>query len=137
MGKITIKSFGRPDERRPFTGKGFMDVVKLGDGVVGRAVFEPGWRWSTHVKPIAGTQSCDTSHLGYVISGRMHVEMDDGEQAEIGPGDCVMISPGHDAWVTGNEPCVMVDFGSLEQYARPRGARPTYAEEPAAPGPQI
>ena len=100
--------------------KGQIELVKLGDAVVGRATFAPGWRWSEHVKPIAGTESCQAAHLGYVLSGRQMVVMDDGTELELGPGDVIAIPPGHDAWVLGDEPCVTLDFGGLEQFARAR-----------------
>jgi hypothetical protein len=87
---------------------------------VGRGVFEPGWRWSQHVKPIAGTDSCQTAHLGYVVSGRMHIVMDDGGESECGPGDAVHIAPGHDAWIVGDEACVFIDFGQIQNYAKPQ-----------------
>ena len=119
MAGLEAKSFSSPDETRPFAGKGKIDIVKLGDLPVGKGVFEPGWRWSVNVKPIAGTESCQALHVGYMISGRMRVVMDDGTEAEAGPGDAVHIEPGHDAWVVGDEPCVMVDFGaSVGQYAK-------------------
>lgn len=123
---IHIKKFSSPDERRPFVDRGHADVLSFAQGTIGRAVFEPGWRWSEHVKPIAGTQSCEASHAVYVISGRMHIRMDDGQEAEVGPGDMVFVSPGHDAWTLGDEPCVMIDFAGMEQYAKPREeARPS------------
>ena len=106
-----------PDEVRSFE-NGRMDVVTLGDVVVGRAVFEPGWRWSEHVKPVAGTDSCQVPHVGYVVSGRLVVRMDDGSEQEIGPGDAVTIPPGHDAWTVGDEACTMLDFSGAEQYAK-------------------
>jgi hypothetical protein len=83
-----------------------------------RSVYEPGWRWSEHVKPIVGTDSCQATHVGYVLSGRMHIVMDDGAEAEIGPGEFVRIQPGHDAWTLGDEACVIVDFGQIEGYAK-------------------
>jgi quercetin dioxygenase-like cupin family protein len=129
MGKITIKSFGHPDEKRPFA-KGFLEVLNVGQGVIGRGVFEPGWRWSTHVKPIAGTRSCQSSHFGYVISGRMHVVSDEGQEAEMGPGDLVSIGPGHDAWTVGDEACVMVDFSGFAEYAKPHAAKPEQEQAP-------
>ena len=118
MAAVEVKSFDSPDETRPFEGKGKADVVQLAGRTVGKAVFEPGWRWSNNVKPIAGTDTCQVSHLGYVLSGRMAVRMDDGSEGEIGPGDVVAIPPGHDAWVVGNEPCVLVDFGEFGEYAK-------------------
>jgi hypothetical protein len=118
MAGVQVKSFDSPDETRPFEGKGHADVVELGGKAVGRAVFEPGWRWSENVKPIAKTDSCQAHHLGYCLSGRMRVFMGDGSEAEIGPGDAFEIPPGHDAEVIGDEPCVNVDFGGFGDYAK-------------------
>jgi quercetin dioxygenase-like cupin family protein len=115
---LEAKSLDSPDETRPFVDKGKTDVVKLGGVTVGRGVFEPGWRWSEHVKPIAGTDSCEAPHTGYVVSGRMRVVMDDGAEAEVGPGDAFVIAPGHDAWTVGDEACVLVDFSGMEHYAK-------------------
>lgn len=103
------KNLSSPDETRSFE-NGKMEVVSLGNVTVGRAVFEPGWRWSENVKPIAGTESCQVPYAGYCISGRMKVIMDDGSELEIGPEDAAVIPPGHDAWIVGNEPCVWVEF---------------------------
>jgi quercetin dioxygenase-like cupin family protein len=119
MAGLEARNLDSPDETRPFVAKGKMDVVKLGDVIVGRGVFEPGWRWSEHVKPIAKTDSCQGTHAGYVLSGRMKIVMDDGSEQEVGPGDGVFIAPGHDAWTVGDEPCVMVDLGpTVAQYAK-------------------
>ena len=107
-----------PHERRPFKQHGHMDVVTLGDFTLGRGVFEPGWRWSNDVKPIAGTDSCRTRHTGICVSGQMTVRMDDGTEAECGPGEVVAIPPGHDAEVVGDEPCVFIDFGEFGEYAK-------------------
>lgn len=114
---IQGKNLASPEETREFD-KGKMDVVTLDSVTVGRAVFEPGWKWSECVKPIAGTESCQVPHVGYVLSGRMHVRMDDGSEIEIGPDDAVVIPPGHDAWVLGDESCVMLDFSGADQYAK-------------------
>lgn len=111
------KNLSSPDETRSFD-NGKMEVVSLGNVTVGRAVFEPGWRWSENVKPIAGTESCQVPHAGYCISGRMKVVMDDGSELEIGPEDAAVIPPGHDAWIVGDEPCVWVEFSGAEQYAK-------------------
>ena len=119
MAELESKSLDSPDETRQFVDKGKADIVKIGGVTVGRTVFEPGWRWSEHVKPIAGTDSCQSHHTGYVISGRMKVVMDNGQEAEVGPGDAMLIPPGHDAWTVGDEPCVSVDFSGMEQYAKP------------------
>jgi hypothetical protein len=87
--------------------------VTLGGITVGRAVLEPGWRWSEHVEPIAGTSSCEVAHSGYVVSGRPRVVMDDGSEDEAGPGNAFVISPGHDAWTVGDETFVSVDFSGV------------------------
>jgi hypothetical protein len=113
-----VKNFESPDETRPFEGKGKADVVQIGGQTVGRGVFEPGWKWSENVKPIAGTDSCQVSHLGYCMSGRMKVHMDDGSEFEIGPGDVAAIPPGHDAEIVGDQECVFVDFGEFGEYAK-------------------
>jgi hypothetical protein len=118
MASIEVKNFDSPDETRPFEGKGEAYIVNIGGRPIGKAVFEPGWRWSNNVKPIAGTDSCQTSHLGYCISGRMKVIMDDGTEQEIGPGDAYAIHPGHDAEVVGDEACVALDFGEFGEYAK-------------------
>ena len=118
MADMEVKSFDSPDEVRPFEGNGQAEVLNIGGKVVGRATFEPGWKWSENVKPIAGTDSCQVSHLGYVISGRMRVFMDDGTEKEIGPGDVMAIPPGHDAETVGDEPCVSLDFGEFGDYAK-------------------
>jgi hypothetical protein len=117
--KLRVKRENDADESRPFIAHGHADIHKLGDGAVMRGVFEPGWRWSQDVAPIAGTKSCQAPHLGYVVSGRMRIRMEDGAEEEIGKGDFFQIAPGHDAWVVGAEPCVLVDFAGYEQYAKP------------------
>ncbi|MER6095826.1 cupin domain-containing protein [Streptomyces sp. NPDC001728] len=123
MAGIVRRSFDAADETRPFEdGKGRVDLLTSGRGPVGRAVFEPGWKWSQHVKPIAGTGSCQASHVGYVVSGRMKVVMDDGESAEFGAGDYMEVTPGHDAWVVGDEACVAVDWTGFGDYAKPQGS---------------
>ena len=121
MAGIEIKNFDSPDETRPFEGNGEAYVVNIGGRTVGKAVFEPGWRWSENVKPIAGTDSCQVSHLGYIISGRMRVMMDDGTTAEAGPGDVFALAPGHDAETVGDEACVALDFGEFGDYAKRAG----------------
>ncbi len=113
------KPKNQPDETRTFRdGKGKLDVFSLGDSTVGRAEFEPGWRWSEHVKPVAGTPSCECAHTGYVLEGRMVVKMDDGTEAEYGPGDFFFMAPGHDAWIVGNHRCVLLDFTGVSHYAK-------------------
>jgi Cupin domain len=118
MASIEKANFDSPDEVRQFQANGHVDLVNVGGHAIGRATFEPGWKWSENVKPIAGTDSCQVSHLGYVLSGRMKLFMDDGSESEIGPGDVVAIPPGHDAEVVGDEPCEMVDFGEFGDYAK-------------------
>lgn len=117
MAGVEVKSVKSPDETRPFVDKGNAAVVKVGGHPVLYGTFEPGWRWSEHLKPIAGTETCEATHLLYVISGRMSIAHDDGTEAEIGPGDVAAIEPGHEAWVDGDEPCIAVDFGGYAQYA--------------------
>ena len=118
MASLEVKSFDSPDETRPFEGNGQADVVNVAGKTIGKGTFEPGWRWSENVKPIAQTDSCQVSHLGYVLSGRMKVFMDSGSEEEVGPNQVFAIPPGHDAEVVGDEPCVMVDFGEFGEYAK-------------------
>jgi hypothetical protein len=118
MGELRSASFDIPDETRSFD-NGKAELVALGETTVGRFTFEPGWRWSTSVKPIVGTDSCQNHHLGVAVSGRMHVESTDGTQVEIGPGEAYEIPPGHDAWVLGDDAFVGFEFKSAAQYARP------------------
>ena len=114
------KALGAPDETRPID-DGRVEIVGLeGGGTVMRTTFEPGWQWSTSVKPAVGGDSCQTDHFGYCISGRMHVVMDGGEEMDVGPGDAMRIPPGHDAWVVGDEPYVGVDFKGGGEYAKPQ-----------------
>lgn len=112
------KEMVHPDERREFKAHGHLDLVKFEDGAsLGLGVFEPGWRWSADVKPIAGTESCQSDHTGYCLKGRMTIRMDSGEELQIKAGDAVRIPPGHDAWVEGNETCELLDFTGYEHYA--------------------
>jgi len=115
--KMVRKSTSQPDETRKFE-KGRIDVTNVGDVSIGKGTFEPGWKWSTHVKPIVGGNSCQVNHTMYVISGRIHVRMDDGTEQEFGPGDTGIAPPGHDAWVVGNENFVAVDFTGAKSYAK-------------------
>jgi quercetin dioxygenase-like cupin family protein len=118
MAGMEKKALDTPDETRRFD-NGRLDLVTLPSATIGRAVFEPGWRWSDHVKPIAGTDSCQAPHTGYVISGRLGTRMDDGQEMEFGPGDAFTIPPGHDGWTVGNEPAVVLDFTGAADYAKP------------------
>jgi uncharacterized cupin superfamily protein len=118
MGGLARANIETPHETRPYVAHGHMDVVTLGDFTLGRGTFEPGWKWSEDVKPIAGTDSCQVRHTGIVVSGRMTVRSDDGTETTVGPGDVVVLEPGHDAWTEGSEPCVMYDTG-VAAYAKP------------------
>lgn len=113
------KSLSAPDETRNFP-KGKLEIVTVGGTSLGRATFEPGWKWSECVKPIAKTDSCQAPHLGYVISGRMKVVMDNGEELDFGPGDAMSAPPGHDAWIVGDDKCVVIDFVGYQDYAKPK-----------------
>lgn len=116
--QLVGKRFDSPDEVRRFEGHGRIDLVDLNGHMVGLATFEPGWQWSKHVKPIAGTDSCEVEHLGYVLEGRIMLRMDDGTEHEFGPGETFHMPPGHDAWTVGNQPCRMLDFGGLVHYGQ-------------------
>ena len=118
MTQIEVKSFDKPDETRTFEGKGMTDLVQVAGRTVARGQFEPGWKWSVNVKPIAQTEWCETSHLGYVEHGRMRIHMMDGSEQELAAGEVVAIAPGHDAEVVGDETCTFVDFGEVAEYAR-------------------
>lgn len=106
---LEAKNLGQPEDKRSFE-HGELFMVHVGGSTIGRAVFRPGWRWSTDVKPLVGTSSCELAHTAVVLSGQMRVRMDDGTEAEFGPGDAHYVSPGHDAWVVGEEPLVVIDF---------------------------
>jgi quercetin dioxygenase-like cupin family protein len=108
---FSVKNVDSPDERRA-TDHGTLDVVNLPGASIVRATFQPGWRWSTDVAPVVGTQSCQVAHIGYIISGRFHVLMDDGREHDLGPGDAHVVAPGHDAWVIGDEPVVAIDIAT-------------------------
>jgi hypothetical protein len=115
--QLRRKRFDRPDEVRTVE-KARIDLVELGELAIGRSVFEPGWRWSEHVKPIVGTESCQVHHLGYVVSGHLHIEMIDGATLELMGGDAFEVPPGHDAWVVGDEPWVSVDWAGRRIFAK-------------------
>ncbi len=117
MGTAERKYFRAPDEVRSFP-KGKLELVNIGGGVVGKLTLEPGWRWSEHVKPIAKTEWCEAPHFQYHISGKLHVKMSDGEEFDAVPGDVTALPQGHDAWVVGNEPVVLVDWCGASNYAR-------------------
>ena len=111
MAGIEKKSFDSPDETRT-PDKTKVEVVNLGGTTAGRSTFQPGWKWSECIKPVAGTESCQARHVGTVASGRLHIVHEDGSEVEIGAGDAYVIEPGHDAWVVGDEPYVAYEFES-------------------------
>jgi mannose-6-phosphate isomerase-like protein (cupin superfamily) len=111
------KNLDEPEETRSFE-NGRVDLVEIAGNKVGRVNLDPGWRWSASVKPIVGTGSCQVAHVGYAVSGRLHVVMDDGTHLDIKAGDVYEIAPGHDAWVDGEETFRGVEFESLASYAR-------------------
>jgi mannose-6-phosphate isomerase-like protein (cupin superfamily) len=120
VSRLETKSHDTPDETRT-PPKTRIDVVRLDGFTIGRFTFEPGWRWSECIKPVVGTETCQNSHVGYAISGRGIIQMDDGSQMEIVPGQSYTIPPGHDAWVVGNEPFVVIEVMSAEQFGKPAG----------------
>jgi len=109
MSTFQKKSFNAPEETRTPT-NARVELVKFGDMPVARVSYGPGWKWSEYVKPVVGTDSCQVAHFAYIISGCLHVLMNDSTEADLGPGDVTIIPPGHDAWVIGDEPCVLLDF---------------------------
>jgi hypothetical protein len=115
--KAELKSFDKPDEVRTFP-KGRLELITIGGATIGRATFEPGWRWSTSVQPLAKTKSCEAPHFQYHISGTIKIVMDDGTELEAMPGDVSLLPVGHDAWVVGDEPVVIVDFQGMVDYAK-------------------
>jgi class 3 adenylate cyclase len=119
MPGIDVRTFRNPDESRVFE-KGRLAVVTLGDVTIARTIVEPGWRWSEHIRPLAGTTSCQVHHLGFVVRGRIRVQMDDGTAQEMGAEDIYDIPPGHDAWVVGYEDAEIFDWaGGMGTFAKP------------------
>ncbi len=114
---VTIRRFESGDETRMFE-KGRFDLIGLRGLSVGRARYDPGWRWSTHVGPAAGRSTCPVEHVCLVLEGRARILMEDGEEVEVGPGDLFHCPPGHDSWVVGDEPYVSLHFLGAEEYAR-------------------
>jgi len=112
-----LRAFGKPDEVREFP-NGRLELVKIGGTTVGRAILQPGWSWSSSIKPIAKTKSCEAPHFQFHVSGTLHVRMDDGSEFDCKAGDVSLLPPGHDAWVVGNEPAVVVDFQGMLEYAK-------------------
>ena len=114
------KKFGKPDETRKFE-LWRLDLLNIGGGAVGLLEFHPGWRWSTHIKPSAGTEWCEAPHFQYHISGTLRVRMADGTEFDAVPGDVTMLPSGHDAWVVGDEAVVAIDWQGASVWARPEG----------------
>jgi uncharacterized cupin superfamily protein len=115
--KVVRKNLKSPDETRKFE-KGKIDIANVGDAVIGRFELQPGWRWSQSVKPLVGTEWCQQTHVAFVVSGRLKTRLEDGSEDEAGPGDAVFTPAGHDAWVVGDEPVVMLDFKGAATYAK-------------------
>ena len=111
------RNFSKADEVREFP-QGRLELLKFGDKTVGRAILQPGWHWQTSVQPVAKTHSCEAPHFQYHVSGTLRVRMDDGTEFDCRPGDVSTIPPGHDAWVVGDEPVVLVDFQGMREYAQ-------------------
>ena len=120
MTTLQTKSFHTPEAMLTLP-KTRMDMVSFADLTVLKTTLDVGWRWSEHVKPEAGTQSCQAPHLICLLAGRVHVVMDDGTEADITPGDVVVVPPGHDAWVVGEEPCVSLDFQGWQPHSHESG----------------
>ena len=120
MGTVQVRNFGEPDETRSFP-NGSVEMIAVAGTMLARTRYEPGWRWSNDVKPIAGTERCMFHHEGYCLSGSAIIKSEDGSETKIGPGDAYVIEPGHDAWVVGDETWSTVDFSQESaDYAKPR-----------------
>jgi len=111
------KTFGTPDEIREFP-NGRAEIISVGGAPVGRMIFQPGWRWSNDVKPLAKTSSCEAPHFQYHVAGQLAIRMDDGTEFVAGPGDVTSLPRGHDAWVIGDEPVVVIDWYGATNYAK-------------------
>jgi len=117
MAGFELKNFAAPDDVREFPfGKG--DIVDMGGGKVMHMILQPGWRWSDHVKPTTGTELCEAPHFQYLVSGRLAVRMADGTEFEAHAGDVNWLTPGHDAWVVGDEPVEAIDWGGAHVWGR-------------------
>lgn len=116
MASIEKKNFNSPDTVTQ-VGKGEIKAVKVSGVVLELRTLEPGWKWSEHIQPKVKTKSCEERHIKYIISGKERMLMDDGTKMDIGPGDFVVIEPGHDSWVLGDEPCVLLEMATIEKPA--------------------
>jgi mannose-6-phosphate isomerase-like protein (cupin superfamily) len=117
MKKLEVKDFSNPDEVRTFD-KGKLELIKVGGALIGRATLQPGWKWSESVKPIAKTESCEAPHFQYHASGTIRIKMDDGTEKDVKAGEISLVPTGHDAWVIGDEPVVLIDFQGMADYAK-------------------
>jgi len=115
--KLEHLDFSKPDEVRTFP-HGRAEILNTSGGVIGRLILEPGWRWSADVKPIAGTEWCEAPHFQYHVSGTLHAKMADGTEFDVGPGQFSSLPAGHDGWVVGDEPAILVDFAGATDYAK-------------------
>jgi quercetin dioxygenase-like cupin family protein len=118
MDSLEINDFSTPDDIRRPDPTVAIEIVKMAGGEIGRYTFQPGWRWSEHVKPVVGGDACMTDHVGYVVSGRMGIQTDDGATGEVTAGAVYHIPPGHDGWVIGDKPVVVVEFQGAASYGR-------------------
>jgi uncharacterized RmlC-like cupin family protein len=112
--QLHTKNFDVPDESFPIAEVAKVEIIHLGEITAHRATMQPGFHWTEHVRPVAGTDLCEVRHTGYVVSGRSGIRMADGTEREIGTGDVFDIPAGHDMWVLGDEPYVAVDFSPAE-----------------------
>ncbi len=117
MAEAEKSDFGTPDETRTFE-RGRLDLVRIAGSEIGRLTLEPGWRWSEHVKPLAGTEWCEAPHFQYQVSGRLRILMADGTEFDSTPGMVTALPQRHDAWVVGEEPVVIVDWWGASNYAK-------------------
>jgi hypothetical protein len=115
--KAERRDFRQPDEVREFP-QGRLELIRIGGAMIGRAIFEPGWHWLTSVQPIAKTRSCEAPHFQYHVAGILRIKMDDGAEFDCKPGDVSLLPSGHDAWVVGDEPAVVIDFQGMVDYAK-------------------
>jgi hypothetical protein len=128
MGEVLMittsesKSLDRPDEVRTFD-KGRLEIIHIGKRTVGRAVLQPGWKWSESVKPLVNTESCEAPHFQYHVSGTLRVRSNDGSERDLKAGDVSLLEAGHDAWVVGDEPVVVVDFQGMTEYTQEPGEK--------------
>ncbi len=122
MKSIETKGFDKPDEVRTFD-KGKVEIINVDGRTIGRAIFQPGWKWSESVKPLVKTKSCEAPHFQYHVSGTLRIKADDGTERDCRTGDVSLLGAGHDAWVIGSEPVVIVDFQGMVDYAKGSGKK--------------